>query len=124
MRLVICLKAGTPATALKADPKQSEEAAENTPPPGVQQNGGSAAQLSPDQARSAPVPDQDKPAPAPDQAARQEAEVGTFRAVIESQLSTALPGVLIAVAYPERIAQRQSRGNRSCTLSTVYHTVS
>ena len=41
-----------------------------------------------------------------------EEEVAAYMRVIEGHAAGPLPGVLIAVGYPERIAQRQSRGNR------------
>ena len=41
-----------------------------------------------------------------------EEEREAYMRVIEGHAGGLLPGVLIAVAYPERIAQRQSRGNR------------
>lgn len=51
-----------------------------------------------------------------------EEELAAYTRVIEGHAGGALPGVLIAVAYPERIAQRQSRGNRcgfaQCTVAS------
>ncbi|BDA51196.1 probable pre-mRNA-splicing factor ATP-dependent RNA helica at N-terminal half [Coccomyxa sp. Obi] len=41
-----------------------------------------------------------------------EEEMAAYTRLIEGHALGPLPGVLIAVAYPERIAQRQSRGNR------------